>query len=77
MADFRAISEDPKEQVILLTIHTLRMQAHWGKRAELGPWPQNPEEWRQTAYGAPWDTNVHMAIWHRQLAKTILEAGLI
>lgn len=71
MADFVAISKDPEAQAELMRVHTLRMQAHWGKNAKLTPWPHTPADWRQTAYGAPWDTNVLMAIWHRDLAIQI------
>lgn len=73
MADFVKGSRRTKTQAILLHVHTLRMQAHWGKKAKLEPWPQTPADWRQTAYGAPWDTNVLMAIWHLELATKITD----
>jgi len=68
-------SEEKKLQ--LTKVHELRMQAHWGKNANLGPWPEEDREWRQTPYGAPWDTNVYMAEWTLALAQKIYDAGLL
>lgn len=71
--------ETEEERFRLTRIHVLRMQAHWGKGYDLSqtPWPQTIQEWRQTPYGAPWDTNVHMARWHYQLALQIQAEGLL
>ncbi len=57
--------------------HELRMRAHWGKRydASADPWPQTEADWRQTGHGAPWDTNVHMAQWHIDLARQLVAEG--
>lgn len=71
MFDLNQVGKSPAMQKLLYEVHKLRMQAHWGKNAELGPWPQTEAEWRQTSHGAPWDTNVHMAIWHYKLAGEI------
>ena len=65
------------EQERLERVHTLRMQAHWGKNADLSPWPQTDAEWRQTPHGAPWDTNVEMAKFHLKLAQRIKDEGLL
>lgn len=65
------------EQDRLRRVHELRVRAHWGKNASLDPWPQSDADWRQTAHGAPWDTNVHMARFHLKLAQQIKDEGLL
>ena len=66
-----------EDQEKLYAVHTLRMQAHWGKNAKLTPWPETPAEWRQTDHGAPWDTNTIMARFHLKLAQKIKDEGLL
>jgi hypothetical protein len=61
----------------LKRVHELRMQAHWGNKADTSKWPQTEAEQRQTDHGAPWDTNVIMAEWHLVLAKRLKKEGLL
>lgn len=73
------IPTDARERVVLFQIHALRYQAHWGPNVDLArfPWPKSEGEWRQTPHGAPWDANVMMAIWHRDLAQKIVDQELV
>jgi len=73
--DHKSLSAADKAR--LRRAHELRMQAHWGKNAPMGAWPETDAEWRQTPYGAPWDANVHMAEWHLKLAAKMKEEGLV
>ena len=70
---------DIKYREKLRRVHDLRMKAHWGKNYDTSrdPWPQSDADWRQTPHGAPWDTNVHMAEWHIELARKIISEGLL
>lgn len=62
----------------LRAVHLARLTAHWGaKYAEQAPWPQTDKDWRQTSYGAPWDSNVYMAEWHLKLATKLKQEGLL
>lgn len=62
----------------LFAVHCARMRAHWGKNYDVQKnWPQTEAEWRQAPHGAPWDTNVHMASWHLNLAQQIKDEGLL
>jgi hypothetical protein len=69
----------PDSRDKLRQVHVLRMRAHWGKRYDVdrSPWPSTDAEWRQTEHGAPWDSNVHMAQWHLDFARTLQAAGLL
>ena len=68
-----------EERAALRRIHDLRMKAHWGNNydASCNAWPQSDTDWRQTDHGAPWDTNVYMAKWHRDFARKLQSEGLI
>jgi hypothetical protein len=62
---------------LLFAVHKLRQEAHWGKVANLWPWPITDKEWRQTPHGSPLDTNVEMAMFHFKLAQRIKDEGLL
>lgn len=67
------------ERERLRRIHELRLQSHWGAKADVStsPWPQTDADWRQTPHGAPWDTNVEMAKWHLAFARKLQAEGLL
>jgi hypothetical protein len=67
------------EKARLYAIHCARKRATWGKKYDVSrdPWPQTDAEWRQTPHGAPWDTNVEMALFTLELGRTLLKEGLI
>ena len=69
----------PGEKDRLLKIHILRWKTHWGKNynIDLQPWPKTDADWRQTTHGAPWDSNVMMALWHRDFAWKLQQEGLL
>ena len=63
----------------LYKIHFWRHKEHWGRSYDVSqaPWPKTDKEWRQTPYGAPWDSNVHMAEWHLRFARLLCKEDLL
>jgi hypothetical protein len=70
------MSQQEKDR--LFRIHELRWKSHWGKKYDISlqPWPKTDADWRQTDHGAPWDSNVMMAKWHLEFARTLFKEGL-
>ena len=64
-----------EDRELLHRIHVARLKAHgWSDAVIAGsPWPRNEADWRQTAHGAPWDSNVYMARWHLAFHATMQE----
>jgi len=70
---------DPAYRDLLHQVHCERMRAHWGPKANIAdrPWPKDDAEWKLTTHGAAWDSNVNMAEWTLNLARGLVEKGLV